>query len=219
MINFSKTTLLIILLVIFFLAAGFFAYQWWQIKGELARQIEENENLKNQIAELQKEIEKLKISQPGEVTITTDKTEYKQGEIIKITIRNNSDKPIFGWMDMSRWGNLELEKFKNGSWVEVDFWSPVVNPKGLCWGGSFFPDVFTIKKLESYSEFVQEWDQKECPIVGNKPTLIEKGKYRLVLTYGFELENWAYAPEKYRLYHNRSIKDPRTIYSNEFIIK
>ena len=59
MVNFSKTTLLIILLAIFLIIASIFGYQWWQIKGELARQIEENENLKNQIAELEEEIDRL----------------------------------------------------------------------------------------------------------------------------------------------------------------
>jgi len=216
MVNFSKTTLLIILLVIFLLAAGFFAYQWWQIKGELARQIEQNENLKNQIAELQKEIEKLKISQPGEITITTDKTEYKQGEIIKITIRNNSDKPIFSRMNMFiTWNDLHLEKFKNGSWVEVDFWPPVFGHKGPCFGVLLPERPLGVNKLESHSEFVQEWNQRECHNIGEEPTLIEKGKYRLAFVYGTKAGNWAYDPK----YYHYPIKNPKLIYSNEFIIK
>lgn len=61
MINFSKkTTLLSILLVVFLITAGVFAFQWWQVKGELGKQIEQNENLAKQVNKLQAEIDKLK---------------------------------------------------------------------------------------------------------------------------------------------------------------
>lgn len=63
MINFSKTTLLSIFLIIFIILAGFFVYQWRQTKGELGKQIEENENLTKQVNELQKKIEELKSSE------------------------------------------------------------------------------------------------------------------------------------------------------------
>jgi len=59
MINFSKTNWLTVFLIIFIIVAGFFAYQWWQTKEELAKQIEENEVLKGKVNELQKEINKL----------------------------------------------------------------------------------------------------------------------------------------------------------------
>ena len=99
MINFSKTTLLSILLIIFFLAAGFFAYQWWQIKGELARQIEQNENLKNQIAELEEEIDRL---QREIKELKTAKEEAIIEPADWKTCRNNYygfeiDYPIKGW--------------------------------------------------------------------------------------------------------------------------
>jgi len=68
MINFSKTTWLTVFLVIFVILVGFFAFQWWQAKGELVKQIKENENLTKQIEELQKEIEELKISKEEKIT-------------------------------------------------------------------------------------------------------------------------------------------------------
>lgn len=58
-INFSKTTLLLILLVIFIITSGISAYQWWQVKGELVKQIAENENLTKQVNKLEAEIDKL----------------------------------------------------------------------------------------------------------------------------------------------------------------
>ena len=60
MINFSKTNWLIIPFAILIVATGFFAYQWWQAKGKLAKKIEENENLIKQVNELQTEVSKLK---------------------------------------------------------------------------------------------------------------------------------------------------------------
>jgi len=94
MINFTKTTYLVIVLVVVFLAAGFFAYQWWQVKGELAKQIEQNvdltkeaEKLRAEIDKLQKEIERLKIT--GETADwKTYRNEYYGFEI---------DYPVINW--------------------------------------------------------------------------------------------------------------------------
>jgi hypothetical protein len=77
MISFSKTTWLVIVLVIVFCVAGFFIYQWWQVKGELVKQIEQNENLIKQISELQKEIEELKISEEITPTPEVDTSDWK----------------------------------------------------------------------------------------------------------------------------------------------
>jgi hypothetical protein len=85
--HFFKTTWPIILLVILFLATGFFAFQWWQVKGELGKKIEENENLVKQINELQveidklkKEIEELKTSEKKTPTIPADWKTYGNKE-------------------------------------------------------------------------------------------------------------------------------------------
>lgn len=59
--HFSKTSWLAMVIIVFIIIAGFFAFQWWQAKGELGKKIDENESLIKQIEKLQKEIEKLKV--------------------------------------------------------------------------------------------------------------------------------------------------------------
>ena len=219
MINFSKTTLLSILLIIFFLAAGFFAYQWWQIKGELARQIEENENLKNQIAELQvvidklqKEIEELKATQgikdemivdkKEEVSITTDKTEYRQGEIVKITVRNNLDKSIW-YTDFGVYPWWKLEVRENKEWKSIKLLLPTLTKYGEeCIA---FPPPQSIeevlKELKTNRGVTTAWNLRYCK--DSTPSFIESGNYRLAFTYGLTTDSYA----------------EKTVYSNEFIIK
>jgi len=72
MINFSKTNWLTIVLIVTVCATGFFAYQWWQVKGELVKKIEENESLIKQVDKLQKEIEELKVAE-GEIIKKVEK--------------------------------------------------------------------------------------------------------------------------------------------------
>ncbi len=95
----KKTTWLTICIIVFLLAAGFFVYQWWQVKGELARQIERNESLKNQVAELQaeidklkKEIEELKVFKGKAIEETISWKTYKNEEY-----GFEIDYPIVGW--------------------------------------------------------------------------------------------------------------------------
>ena len=172
--NFSKTTLLSILLVIFFLAAGFFGYQWWQIKGELGRQIEQG------------------------VTITTDKKEYQQGEIVKITIKNNLDKPIWYIKEICDPSCCALYKWENNEWkfVKVPFPCAVFTPPppGMKrW--TIIPD-----KLNPGEEIRKEWNTE-------KDEFIEPGTYRFSFFYGLTKD----------FYYRKNRE--KIIYSNEFIIK
>ncbi|PIU98516.1 hypothetical protein COS61_01070 [Candidatus Wolfebacteria bacterium CG03_land_8_20_14_0_80_40_12] len=84
MVNLSKINWLTIVLVIAICIAGVFVYQWWQAKGELTRQIGQNENLMKQVDELQKEIgklekeiEELKISEEKAIEKTAGWKTYK----------------------------------------------------------------------------------------------------------------------------------------------
>ncbi|PIP23810.1 MAG: hypothetical protein COX36_01295 [Candidatus Nealsonbacteria bacterium CG23_combo_of_CG06-09_8_20_14_all_38_19] len=97
MVNLSKINWLTIVLVIAICIAGIFVYQWWQVKGELARQIGQNENLMKQVDELQKEIKQLKTA---EKKITEETAEWKtyrnekQGFEIKLPLVGEWDYDI-----------------------------------------------------------------------------------------------------------------------------
>ena len=156
----------------------------------------------------------------GQVTIKTDKKEYEQGEIIEITIRNNLDKEIFGGYCHNILSDWTLQKLVDGSWKEIPFWLPLFdnkNKKEYC-VSSFSPEQpACTKKWEPHSEVVQRWNQKICPYEKSsikKPILIEKGVYRLAFTYGFQV---VFKPPEFSWF--AKIKDPKVIYSNEFIIK
>ncbi len=56
MINFNKRNFIIFLFIIIGLIVGIFTYQWWQIRGELAKQIEGKENIVKQLMESNKEV-------------------------------------------------------------------------------------------------------------------------------------------------------------------
>jgi len=123
--NFFKTNWLSILLLIFIIAAGFFAFQWWQVRRELVKQIEKNENLMKQISELQKEIEELKTSQQirdeiiedekTEVTITTDKREYKQGEKVRASLDYDGSLYVWGFPSY----HWFIQRKVNNSWIDL----------------------------------------------------------------------------------------------------
>ena len=92
MIKFSKITWLAIALIIAVCATGFFVYQWWQVKGELGRQIAQNENLTKQIDELQKQVEELKAAKEKIIDETADWKTYRN-EKFGFEI----DYPTVGW--------------------------------------------------------------------------------------------------------------------------
>lgn len=209
MINFSKTTLLSILLIIFVIIAGVFAYQWWQVKGELAKKIEQNENLIKQINGLQKEIEELKLRTADEVTITTDKTEYEQGEIVRIIIKNNSDEKIFAYLEGGEFREfplcwLKLERFENGKWVSIEGSPCLYCPCGaMC----EIPGVIYLRPGEIREG---EWDQgiRWCEKNIEKRKNVSFGKYRLMFNYHeYKEGQWV------------SEREWKTIYSNAFMIK
>ncbi len=87
---FKKQTILIIVLLIVLLCGVFFAYQWWQIKGELRRQIEQNTNLTKQVNDLQEEIKNLKSTERGAIQQTINALCKKDQELIE-KIQADSD--------------------------------------------------------------------------------------------------------------------------------
>ena len=117
MIKFSKITWLAIVLIIavFIITTGFFAYQWWQMKRELAKQIAQNENLTKQIDELQKQVEELKAAKEEIIDETTDWKTYRN-EKFGFEI----DYPTVGW------------EFKNGAFCRVLPLGPEKDKENFC---------------------------------------------------------------------------------------
>lgn len=213
MLMFKKENIFIIilvsLLVFLIIVSGVFVYKWQQIQKELVKQVEQNTNLTKQIDELQKEIEELKII-AGEVTIVTDKTEYKQGEIAEIIVKNNLDKSIWylnaelcGW---NPW--LNLQRFEKGTWRKLEIQKPEDNGKCMICVREYTPIEALIFELKSSSELVDRWILKNCEtvsVIGPKLTLklIEPGIYRFSFNYGLTKNTYT----------------EKITYSNEFIIK
>lgn len=129
-----------------------------------------------------------------EVTITTNKTEYGQGETIKITVRNALDKSIWYLKETCPSSCCNLFRWENNEWRNLGDPMPcrqVVPPPT---GGLHFTQPDELKPEGSISK---QWDMT----VGGK--VAESGKYRYSFFYGLSKDNFT----------------EKIIYSNEFTIK
>jgi hypothetical protein len=124
------------------------------------------------------------------VTITTDKTEYDPGDTVVITARNGLDKSIWGFNSCGGrpfWG---LQKLTEGVWKSLDFTLPLQKKDWEC--------IMTLcerpepRELKPKLEIKDEWHSvffcefiNEKGVLLDKPkeSIIEKGAYRLVLSY------------------------------------
>jgi len=159
------------------------------------------------------------------VIITTDKTEYEQGETIEITVRNGLDIPIwyvdFTQQDLRFW---DIEKFEGDKWENLGFRLPVKEyGKEVCYIKLYERPIGHVVELKSNSEFSREWNQKICLLEITKeqpfePIFIEKGRYRFVFEYGLETTKLP-EPEKEPWKRPVDLADVKVIYSNEFVIK
>jgi len=159
-----------------------------------------------------------------QVTIETDKTEYEQGEIIKIAVKNNLDKPIWYRRQIPSefppfW---ELEKFEENKWKTVYFYLPVQEKeKEICIFRFHERPTWYIDELKPNSKIFYQWNQRVC--LGDKdnssePEFIQKGRYRFAFRFGLRkihLSNYQEEPWKGK----EDLMDTKIIYSNEFIIK
>ncbi len=143
-----------------------------------------------------------------ELTITTDKEVYKQGEEIEITIKNNLNKDILYIPSGDR--DWSIEKFKNDNWQRVEYFQLTRDNIGdRCYAIMYersFPIILKVGEV-----IISNWNQKGCflkdQLEGNVE-YIKEGRYRLVFRYGFETE-------KDNPFY---ILNEEVIYSNEFII-
>ncbi|MDD2702701.1 MAG: hypothetical protein PHC33_01670 [Candidatus Omnitrophica bacterium] len=143
-----------------------------------------------------------------EVSLDVDKAVYGQGEPVKITIRNNTNRVLInydwnlpGERDYSRkgtgWGYVE--KLKNGSWLKVE---PLWRCGGECFarcamGTEFF--VLQPKGVDIFPGDIRyfEWDQSRLVCIPEekyKPA--GTGRYRISCTFHDTVKN------EFRIFHS-----------------
>ena len=134
--------------------------------------------------------EKVKKELVEEVIITTDKTEYEQGEMVKITIKNNS-----GEEQGMGYPPYVIEKFENNDWETIrQLWCPC-DDDVLC-----SPHNSQLGKSREYNWFQMESWCSDSTAISNQ---VPAGKYRI----------------KFLVSETNSYIDLRDVYSNEFTIK
>lgn len=127
------------------------------------------------------------------LSIITDEIEYEPGEVVKITVKNGSSKPIWYMGDLCEPYSCGIEQLKDNNWEQVE--------KLFC----IFPErgfVISPEKLEPGKEFVREWRPMKRAEY-DALAFIDAGKYRASFSYG---------PDKSSYREN-------IIYSKEFTIK
>ena len=104
------------------------------------------------------------------IVMSTDKTHYAPGEIVKIRVSNNLDIPVWYYdseAPLTPWG---IEKAQGKSWQNLvvgfgDFGLPF---KGFLDGEEYcaisFDSTVRLAELKPYSDFLlDEWNQNICP--------------------------------------------------------
>ncbi len=211
MLKISKVNLILIFLITFIIFSGFFAVKWAQ-KG--IKEVKTEKRIKEGVE-----------NKKADVTITTDKTEYKQGETIRIAIRNNKDKSIwyidFIPQEFTFW---EIEKIEDKKWENyLYFFLPVEKDgKEVCRTKFYEQPITYVAELKPHFEFFYEWNQKICPFkkgtVPFEPVLIGKGHYRFIFKYGLSTVHLQ-KPEEEPWKRKVDLADVEVIRSNEFTIR
>jgi hypothetical protein len=125
-----------------------------------------------------------------QIIIFTDKTEYKPGELVKITVRNGLGRSIWYNKETCSPFCVGLQKLENDKWKNINIAIEVI-----------FDLPIRASLLKPNEEITREWNML---IVENSKTEIAKsGKYRLSFSYGLSKDNFT----------------EETIYSNEFTIE
>lgn len=153
----------------------------------------------------------------NEVIVTTDKTEYLQGENVKITVKNGLNQPIYYMGDLCEPHHFEIERSTDNNWQPVErILCVVLGAKSDSISSEVPPQDNLIEKLrkmlfkpkpkgtklEPNREINEIWEPlKRTNLDGT--TFIEAGTYRISFSYG----------------QTASSYNEKTVYSNEFSIK
>ena len=158
--------------------------------------------ISNQVLSKQNQtlIEKINTSNRG-VIVTTDKTEYEQGEIIKITIRNNLNESIYSHIGSSTpiysIDHIEKER-SNGTWEKLF---------AQCRCPHCIEKIGAPKEIKPGQSKVFRWKPLIYLNGTSKAVQPEIGTYRIAILYqirkGSTPENWKW----------------HAVYSNKFTIK
>jgi len=145
-------------------------------------------NCEEELKEIESTIE-TEISQA--VTVTTDKTEYEQGETVKIIVKNNTEEEKETYTLL-----YVIERFNGDQWIEVKRREDPCNLER---------ELVAFLTLTSSQIIEREWNQKEewcenLTLISNQASF---GKYRL----------------KSFIRSVGKLEWEETIYSNEFTIK
>lgn len=130
----------------------------------------------------------------GEVIIFTDKTNYEQGEVITVTIKNTLDKSIWYIKEICPPSCCNLYKWEENQWINLNNPMHCVQLVPLPSGK---PYPIKPDELKSMGSISKQWDMT---IEGK---IVESGKYRFSFYYGLAKDFYT----------------EKIIYSNEFTIK
>ena len=165
--------------------------------------------------------EEFTIEQKPDVAVDIDKTEYKQGETVKITIKNNLDVQLRNYDMVTEdasfhnqyigWGFIE--RFENGNWIKVE---PLWRCDDTCFAKCKLSGSFFVLGQKGAARFPKdfksfEWNQTRLICIPGdiKSELVGPGRYRTSSTFVNVKEELKGKPEELK----------RTFYSDEFMIK
>jgi len=146
-----------------------------------------------------------------QVTLTTDKTDYEEGEEMKIVINNKRDKPIYLLLEGDIYADpikIEIERHENGSWVSALSPFTLFSKNQKCGPFGQGPRI-GCEKIEPQEKLEIEKSLYYSKCVDGQPKRFSfpPGRYRLKIGIGEKC--WA----------GTAKEAPNIIYSNEFTIK
>lgn len=161
---------------------------------------------------------------PPSIAMTTDKTQYIRGEMVKLKVTNNLNIPIwyigYPQCDLVFW---EIERAQGNGWQSLNFRLPIIEGgREVCRLTLYERPVGVVTELKPHSDLLYEWNQKICQFEKvtepSEPEMIERGKYRFAFYYSLvtvkseeiETEPWKRPIE---------LGETKIVYSNEFIFE
>ncbi|MEM4702933.1 MAG: hypothetical protein QXP53_00375 [Candidatus Pacearchaeota archaeon] len=138
------------------------------------------------------------------ISVTTDKKEYKQGEDVKIKVKNNLNKPIFYVAERFACESKPYEIYFYLNYSEVDEltqWNQVIPYEPICGAVEGAGEVI-YKELAAHESINFIWNQKGWDDVRRELVQADPGKYIILIRYK----------------ESKDTNGFRRAYSNEFFI-